>query len=163
MPVFTVHMPFAGAGDSASADKSVFVRDGFHVWAFIFGPLWLLVHRLWLATVIYLVLLAGLEVALSLLQVRMDIRLVVMALIALLMGFEAASIWRWSFSRGRWHEVGLVVANDRESAERRFFANWTGENAGLPGGDRGPPLPLRSGGAAPNDIIGLFPQPGGRS
>jgi len=24
-------------------------RDGFFVWAFIFGPLWLLWHRLWLA------------------------------------------------------------------------------------------------------------------
>ena len=156
MPVFTVHMPFAGTGDSAAAEKSVFVRDGFHFWAFVFGPLWLLVHRLWLATVIYLIVLAGLEVALSVLHVPTDIRLLVMVLIGLLMGFEAASVWRWSFSRGRWHEVGLVVANDRESAERRFFDAWVARQPVAGGSSAAPPpsLPLPP---APTDIGGLQP------
>ena len=32
----------------------MFVRDGFHFWAFLLAPLWLLVHRLWLALLGYL-------------------------------------------------------------------------------------------------------------
>src|SRR4051794_11415266 len=60
MPVYTVHAPArqnlgGGPTSIAAADKFVFVRDGFHVWAFVFGPLWLLFHRLWLALLGYLV------------------------------------------------------------------------------------------------------------
>ena len=37
--------------DAAARDRQrfVFVRDGFHFWALLLGPLWLLWHRLWLA------------------------------------------------------------------------------------------------------------------
>ena len=31
------------------------MRDGFHFWAFLPAPLWLLLHGLWLALVIYMV------------------------------------------------------------------------------------------------------------
>jgi hypothetical protein len=46
-------------------------------------------------------------------------------LIALLVGFEAASLRRWTYKRRRWDNLGPVVAPDRESAERRFFDSWT--------------------------------------
>ena len=32
-------------------ERFVFVRDGFHFWAFLLAPLWLLWHRLWLVLV----------------------------------------------------------------------------------------------------------------
>ena len=48
MPVFTVHAP-VDAVRRADSDRFVFVRDGFHFWAFLFGPLWFIWHRLWLA------------------------------------------------------------------------------------------------------------------
>ena len=48
MPVFTVHAP-VDAARRADSDRFVFVRDGFHFWAFLFGPLWFISHRLWLA------------------------------------------------------------------------------------------------------------------
>ena len=47
MPVYTVHAPSAVTLRD-EADKFVFVRDGFHFWAMLFGPFWLLWHRLWL-------------------------------------------------------------------------------------------------------------------
>jgi hypothetical protein len=171
MPVFTVHMPFSGDRAEASAEKALFVRDGFQFWAFVFGPLWFAWHRLWIAAVAYLMILAGLEAAMSWLRLDVGARLLVMWLIGLLIGFEAASIFRLSRSRGRWREVGLVVADNREGAERRFFSHWTGEAAPanlMSGPPTVPPRPTTGSNmagthtAGAHDVIGLFPQPGGQ-
>src|SRR5580692_1174778 len=56
MPVYTVHAPSAYAADFRATDKFVFVRDGFHFWAMLLGPLWLIWKRLWLALLGWLVL-----------------------------------------------------------------------------------------------------------
>jgi hypothetical protein len=94
-------------------------------------------------------------------------------LIALLMGFEAASLQRWTLSRGNWRQLDVVVGDDEEAAERRFFDRWTARQRG-PGYDqlateRGGPPPTRDVPGQPfskppplqqSEIIGLFPQPG---
>ena len=160
MPVFTVHAP-VDAVRRADSDRFVFVRDGFHFWAFLFGPLWFIWHRLWLALVAYIVIIAGVVGLLAVLRTGADARGIVLLIVALLAGYEAASARRWSLSRGWWRELGVVVADDAEAAERRFFAQWTGEHVtAAPAPDRAPPpVPTaRSGGS--NDVIGLFPQPG---
>src|SRR6202012_3676136 len=51
MPVYTVHAPAAPDPGVVATDRFAFVRDGFHFWAMVFGPLWLLAHRLWLGVV----------------------------------------------------------------------------------------------------------------
>src|SRR5258708_39917726 len=51
MPVYTVHAPKAQGADFRATDRFVFVRDGFHLWAALLGPVWLIWHRLWLALV----------------------------------------------------------------------------------------------------------------
>lgn len=35
-------------------ERARFIRDGFSRWAFIFGPLWLLVHRLWVPLLVWI-------------------------------------------------------------------------------------------------------------
>ena len=45
-------------------------------------------------------------------------------LVALLIGFEAATIRRWKLTRRGWKMLGFVVGEDAEMAERRFFAEW---------------------------------------
>jgi hypothetical protein len=174
MPVYTVHAPVAnGAEARNAADRFAFVRDGFHFWAFVFGPLWLAWHRLWLALLGYVVMMAGVTVSLALLRAGAGTRFTVLLLIALLMGFEAASLWRWTVSRRKWRQLDVVVADDEETAERRFFDRWTSRQGGIgndqPAVDRGAPPPTRDiPGQAfsrppplpQSDIIGLFPQPG---
>jgi hypothetical protein len=174
MPVYTVHAPVADGTDARSVtDRFVFVRDGFHFWAFVFGPLWLAWHRLWLALIGYVAMMVGVAVSLSLLRAGAGTRFTVLLLIALLIGFEAASLWRWTVSRRKWRQLDVVVADDEETAERRFFDRWTSgqRTAGYdqPAVDRGGPPPTRDipGQAFSRppplphgDIIGLFPQPG---
>jgi hypothetical protein len=172
MPVYTVHARTAdGAQTQRAADRFVFVRDGFHFRAFLLGPLWLAWHRLWLALIGYVAVMATLEIALSQLHTGSGTRFIAMFLVALLMGFEAASLRRWTLSRRKWRQLDIVVADDTETAERRFFDRWTSVQRGLSSGpstDRGAPPPTRDVPGQPfskppsqhGDIIGLFPQPG---
>ncbi len=174
MPVYTVHAPLAdGAAARGAADRFVFVRDGFHFWAFLLGPAWLAWHRLWLALLGYIAVTVSIAVAFRLVPAGPGTRFGVMLLLALLIGFEAASLWRFTLSRRKWHQLDIVVADDEEAAERRFFDRWTStrgrsidDQSAI---DRGAPPPTRanSGQSSPRppslpkgDIIGLFPQPG---
>ena len=174
MPVYTVHAPVAGGTEARNAtDRFVFVRDGFYFWAFVLGPLWLGWHRLWLALLGYVIVVVGGTVALSQLHAGAGTRFVVTLLIALLMGFEAASLWRWTLSGRKWRQLDVVVADDEETAERRLFERWTAQRR-IPGNDqsavdRGAPPPTRDIPGQPfsrppplprNEIIGLFPEPG---
>ena len=65
MPVYTVHAPVATDASIAATDRFTFVRDGFHVWAFVFGPLWLVAHRLWLALIGWIAALAAIDFAMT--------------------------------------------------------------------------------------------------
>jgi len=167
MPTFTVHEPPPRQGEAATApERFVFVRDGFHFWAFVLAPLWLLAHRLWLALVVYLVLYGAIGMSLFLLGVSATVQFLVSLLIAFSIGFEAATIWRWTLTRRGWKTFGFVVGEDPEIAERRFYAAWANRKAEPPA----PPLALpepqygtavRRGPPGPSDVIGLFPEPGG--
>jgi hypothetical protein len=168
MPVYTVHAPVTA--DIVATDRFAFVRDGFHVWAAFFGPLWLAWHRLWLALIGWIVVMAIIAVGLAHLRAGAGTIFFVDVLLALLTGFEAASLQRWTLSRRNWRQLDIVVADDGEAAERRFFDRWTADHRGLGADpsaiDRGGPPPIRDvpaqtfSGPPPGEIIGLFPQPG---
>jgi Protein of unknown function (DUF2628) len=174
MPVYTVHAPKANGADPRATDRFTFVRDGFHVWAALLGPVWLIWRRLWLALIGWIIVILAIDVAMMRLGTGGTVIFLANLLIALLMGFEAASLQRWTLSRGNWRQLDIVVGDDEEQAERRFFDRWTAKQRGLSNDqsavDRGgppptrdlpgqpfskPPPPLPQGG-----IIGLFPEPG---
>jgi hypothetical protein len=174
MPVYTVHAPVMTNAGIAAADRFAFVRDGFHFWAAIAGVVWLAWHRLWLALIGWIVVLLAVDFGMAALGARGGAILVANLLLALLMGFEAASLRRWTLSRRNWRQLDIVVADDEETAERRFFDRWTAKQRELSNDqlavDRGAPPPTRDIPGQPfsrppplprSDIIGLFPEPGG--
>ncbi len=171
MPVYTVHAPAATDASIAATDKFTFIRDGFHVWAMLLGPIWLIWHRLWLALTGYLVATAAIDFVIARLHAGTGAMFFADVLIALLMGFEGASLQRWTLSRRNFRQLDIVVGDDEEAAERRFFDRWTGKQRSALNDqgsvDRGAPPPTRSVPAQPfskppaeDGIIGLFPQPG---
>jgi hypothetical protein len=173
MPVYTVHAPATGNAGIAATDRFVFVRDGFYVWAALLGVVWLAWHRLWLALIGWIVLMAVIDVAMMRLGVSPTAIFLVDVLLALLLGFEAASLRRWTLSRRNWRQLDIVVADDEEQAERRFFDRWTAKQRNLSNDqtavDRGGPPPTRDVPGQPfsrppplsqSEIIGLFPEPG---
>jgi Protein of unknown function (DUF2628) len=173
MPVYTVHAPSTAEAGIRATDKFAFVRDGFHVWAALFGVLWLAWHRLWLALIGWIIVIAAIDVGMMRLGAGGTAMFLANVLLALLMGFEAASLKRWTLSRRHWRQLDIVVADDEEAAERRFFDRWTAKQRALSNDqaavDRGSPPPTRDIPGQPfskpppspqNEIIGLFPEPG---
>lgn len=171
MSTYTVHAPPPPQGELSQGipapERFVFVRDGFYVWAFLLAPVWLLARRLWLALLIYVVLMVVVAVGLKMAGVSEAARGVAGFVIALGIGFEASSIWRWTLTRRRWTMLGFVVAEDLELAERRFFAEWSKPaKLDAPRADDGVSLftpvqaaPAHQGAPSSSDIIGLFPAP----
>ena len=170
MPVYTVHASMDYRIAARGGDGFIFVRDGFTLCAAIFGPFWLAAHRLWLALIGWIVVMVALNAAIAASGGALPMLLADL-LLALLLGFEAASLERWTLSRRHWRQLDLVVAADQEQAERRFFDRWTttrGFDDAAPAVDRGGPPPTRDIPGQPfsqppsrDPIIGLFPEPGG--
>jgi hypothetical protein len=163
MPTYTVHAPppQLGAGDP---EGFVFVRDGFYFWAFLAAALWFLFHRLWLVLLLYLVFSGLLGVVFTVLHVPSAVQVVSGLLIALLVGFEAPTLWRWTLQRRGWQMLGFAVGDDQEAAEHRFFAEWTKWVSAVPFSPPAEPMappsmPLLPGAPSGPDVIGLFPEP----
>lgn len=133
------------------AERMVFVRDGFSWMATLFAPLWMLVHRMWLALFLYIVLMIALNAALIAADVSPQWQTVAIIAVHLAIGFEAGSLRRWKLERRRWRMMGAVVGPSRIECERRFFQAWLGEEYRDDGSVRiGPP---------PRQVIADAPSP----
>jgi hypothetical protein len=177
MSIYTVYEPPLKAHESApDPERFVFVRDGFSFWAFLLAPWWMLRHRLWLAFVCYVILAVALSVALRLIGASAAVAIIAGALFSLLVGFEAATLRRFGLARRGWRNVGIVVGDDVESAERRFFDAWANktwanktwanktwaERPSVDGVPRAssPAMGVPMARRPSSEVIGLFPQPG---
>jgi hypothetical protein len=163
MPVYTVHEPPRRDSDDdmiAHTARFRFVRDGFHFWAFLLAPFWMLRHRMWLEFIAYVLIVGGITFALSRLGLEETAGVWVALLLAILIGMEASSLRRWKLARRGFENLGVVVADDLEMAERRFFDRWTANPDATPPSATPPSAPFgRPAGAGPSEIVGLFPQP----
>ena len=166
MSIYTVHEPPPRANeDVPDPVRFVFVRDGFYFWAFLLSPLSMLRYRLWLVLIGYLIVAAGLQAGVHLLGASASVKFGVGFLLALLVGFEAATLRRFTLARRGWRNVGIVVGDDVESAERRFFDAWFEDASFKDGRGRSEPrtslpsaLPIMR--KPSSEVIGLFPEPG---
>jgi Protein of unknown function (DUF2628) len=153
---YTLHVPAeAEPGDADALEKAELVKDGFAWGAFLFTFFWFFWNRLWLAGLGVLVAVVALPVALRAFGVGGFSAFLAEVLLALLIGFEANSLKRWTWRRKK-PAVGVVTAADREEAEAKAFSRWL-ENAGerrlSPGPARASAAPYARG----EPVIGLFP------
>ena len=167
MAVYTVHEPPRRDDDALGhAMRFRFVRDGFHFWAFLLAPLWMLRHRLWIEFIAYVLLLGGAVFLLDRLGIEESAGFWIWLFLAGLAGMEASSLLRWKLARRRFEQVGIVVGDDLEEAERRFFDRWDDDASARPSALAPPPPspfgPPPATAAPARDVIGLFPQPQAR-
>ena len=110
MRVFTVHMPPA---ENASAGETLplLVPERFSWGALLFGPLWLLAHRLWWPAAGFL--LASLLLGLLSPWAAAGLQVV--------FAFEAEDIRRWALARQGWQAAGVVAAPDQQAATQRLL------------------------------------------
>jgi hypothetical protein len=160
MAVYTVHEPLRQNGDALARHGAqvVFVRDAFSWAAFLFGPFWMLRHRMWLVLAIYLAAVLLLGVAADFVGGSAWLTALIALLLACLLGMEGASLRRWTLERRGFIVQAVVVGEDLEGAERRYFNARIARDSALrgakPTGNIWPPA------SAGPDVIGLFPEPG---
>ena len=127
MRVWTVHTPpeaqglARAAGVEARLRLPVLVPEGFSWPAFLFGLPWLLWHRLWLATVIYLAGMAVLAAVLPLAGLPPAAVAVALLAVQLLLGFHAQDIRRAGLARRRFAAAHVVAERDADRALARVL------------------------------------------
>jgi hypothetical protein len=165
MRLFTVYWPqsSSSAAPGPALDETVFVRDGFHFWAFLLGPLWCLWRGLWLPALLVLALgavLAGIGRALHL---PAETQILAELVLALLVGLEAPNLRRFGLRRRGYVECGSVAARNLTDAEAIFFGQQASSRPEpQPGSPPSPEPGFHRRGPAGEEVVGLFPEYRGR-
>jgi hypothetical protein len=147
-----------GSPRDASEEELSFVRDGFSWLAFLFPPLWLIWHRLWVEAVVAVAVLMaaaalgsveGLSVAGPLLTL----------LVSIFVGLEGNAMRVAARERRGWDVEAVIDADDEEDAGTRYAAAT--ENGEDEAGDRPRIVPSASPpGAVRDGAVGLLLNPG---
>ena len=135
-----------------------FVRDGFSFWAFLFPPLWLLWHRLWieaLATVVVLLAATALEQFGGMASAASIVSL----LVSIFVGIEGNGLRIAAFERRGWVADAVVEANNVDEAELRYADEIDADADGIPDRYQMTPSPVPAG-AAHSQPVGLLLNPG---
>jgi hypothetical protein len=172
MATYLVFEPADGARTQANAERVVFLRERFSVFAFVFTPFWLLRHRLWLGFLLWLTLFIAITVLGSLLGFGAFSALAALYVPSFIFGLEGVNFRARKLLRNGYREAGVVIAEDLETAELRFFETW---KAAAPGASVKSDDPYRPETAPPaypdtklalasteQNVIGMFPTPGQR-
>jgi hypothetical protein len=156
MAFYTVLTPPASVATGRDAlERTVFLKDGFIITAFIFTGLWLLAKRLWLAFAVFAVVYVGLIVAGRAIGVNPLAIGAAQLLIGLFLGLEGNALVERKLVRQGWRVAGVVEGRDRDQMERRFFETLGDAAATAPApAASGPVAPAPPG---PQMVLGLFP------
>ena len=132
MRVYTAHIhPRRREGDTTGDRDIILVKEGFSWPALFFSVLWAIWNGLWLVALLFLLLEVGLGFLFDLFLVGPVTQVVLSLLLAILIGFVANDLRRWTLSRRGFHLAGVVAERDLIAAERRFFENNPALTAGV--------------------------------
>ena len=128
MRAYTVHV----RTPAQRLDRDVvLVKEGFCWPAFFFTGLWALATRLWLVALG----LIGLELVWASLAMELALppltELLISFGLALIIGWVANDLRRWTLFRRGYTEVGVVIAASNDEAMQRFFDQHALLAAGL--------------------------------
>jgi len=127
--VYTVHVPADSKSDkqgdlAAQADRVVFIPERFSLLAVLFALPWLLVHRLWLASAVFVVLVIALNAAGAALGLGEQTLGFFSLALSVLVGFEAHNLRRLALQRSGYKLAAVISASNRQEAEHKFFSEW---------------------------------------
>lgn len=161
MAFYTVMIPPPGSGGPREEIEQARLLPETFTWsAFALSGLWLLGLRLWLASLIFVLLWAGLIYAQGRFGLPGGALALVYWAIGLFLGLEGQNLIARKLARQGWRLADVVEARDLAEAERRFFERAL---AGEVAPARMSALPAaRPQASGPLPVIGLFPEARGR-
>lgn len=110
--------------DTQNFEKTVFVRDGFHVLALLVPFVWLLAQRLWFEAFAVVGVTALLGLAGSLAGISSALPLLTL-LVSVFVALEGANWKVAKLKRKGYAEKAVIDADDLDEAEIRYFASRT--------------------------------------
>jgi hypothetical protein len=127
MAFYSVHIQGDGPRSVAEA---AFVRQAFSWKAFFFGPLWLLLHRLWAGLALWA---AGYSIliAASLTVVSAGAGLFIALALQMLLGLEANRLLEAKLATQGYRLVEIICAPARDEAEIAFYRQFEAPNGPL--------------------------------
>lgn len=154
MAVYTVHMKKPNEGNAAS-ERAVFIRDGF-VWsAFLFGPLWLVRHGLWVGLAGWIAIQTIIFAWVFMTVAGIASLVLLELLFAFLLGLEATHLRETAMGRRGYMLEDIVEGDALADAERRFFARAASLSDAIPA-----PAPSSFQSNLGPRMVGLFPSAG---
>ena len=124
------HDPLVDAADQQG--RTVFLKDGFVLSAFIFTGLWLLSKRLWLALVVFVAIWAAIGFGGRAIGINPMGVLMAQALIGFFLGLEGHAMLESKLLRQGWTLAGVIEGKDIDTVERRFFESLPGMSGAVP-------------------------------
>jgi hypothetical protein len=121
MAIYTVHVPELVPDQLTRADRTVFMREGFSARAFVFGVLFLLWHRLWIASLVWLVLVVALVGGWLTLRPPFFVLVALLGLMHLYLGAEGPDLVRWALDRRGRPMRDVVSGASLSDAEAVYF------------------------------------------
>jgi hypothetical protein len=140
----------------AEGRELVVLRDGFSFLAFLFPPLWLLWHRLWVEAAVAFAVLLGVTALEQMAGLAISAPLSL--LVSIFVGIEGNGLRIAAWRRRGWLEAAVVDAPNEDDAEARYAASEDDADAERPA-DRQPIVPS-VGVPTPAPSVGLLLNPG---
>lgn len=148
--------------ESPDKGDAVYVRDRFHVLAFLLAPLWLLWNRLWIEALLVFAAMSLIGV-LTTLSGAPQVAPWLSLLLSVFVGLEGPALWLAAYRRRGWKDAGVVIADNAGDAEIRHvyaMADAPAASAPAPASTPAPIAPIRSAQSGP--VLGLLSYPGSR-
>jgi hypothetical protein len=138
-------------------EELVFLRDGFSFLAFLFPPLWLLWHWLWVEAAVTFAVLLGAAAVEQVAGLALSAPLSL--LVSIFVGCEGNALRIAKRRRLGWNEVAVVDASNGHDAETRYLE--AEESDEEQASDRQPIVPAPTGPSpAARPSVGLLLNPG---
>lgn len=119
--LYTVHIDPDNPPPQGTA---IFIREGFNFFAFLLLPVWTLYHRLWVSSVVIILLQIGVIVLMKDQFLSPAGQDVVLFFLQVVLGFHGNDLWRAKLQRRGYIIADIAIGENLLRAEQRFFERY---------------------------------------
>lgn len=124
MKTYTIYAPeYDDRSFKERAMDYQFIKEGFSLWALLFGPFWLAIKGMWLELLTYCAIAVGLSLGLQLLGFNAEAISGATFIANIIFAIFARDIERLHLERDGFQMVSIINGKTKEDCEASFFRN----------------------------------------
>ncbi len=109
--------------ENESVDDVILVKEGFNFYALIFNILWFLFKKMWICSIVFIIIIPSILYIFS-----HFVAFPIILLILVFIGLEANDLLIKKFQKSDYYFVGYSTGNDEKEAKLRFLDSLNQEN-----------------------------------